>query len=157
MLTKRRIIVLAITGIMVAMITGGALMAQDGGTPDGGTQEDGSQKDTSTQTMAGLVAANLNQEEGVDLTEEAVAKALTDARMTLRIERFELKLQRIRDLLNLDDEQVQALRDSFESRLTDSGVGHSMHGRGHFRGFFGHGYVNPEAPTSDTTGSTTAY
>ena len=103
------------------------------------------------------MAANLNQAEGVDLTEEVVGKALTDARMTLRIERFELKLQRIRDLLNLDDEQVQALRDSFESRLADSGVGHSMNGRGHFRGFFGRGYVNPDAPTSDTTGSSTTY
>ena len=158
MLTKRRIIVLAITGIMAAMITGGAVMAQDGGSQDGE-----STADSSTQSFADLVTDNLNQEEGVDLEVEVVERALADARMTMLSARYERKVQALRDLLNLDDEQLQALRDRFQSKLDDSagasfgfrhgGMGHGMHGRSHFGGSFGSNHINPEATPSDTGGS----
>ena len=162
MLTRRRIIILAIAGVMAAMITVGAVMAQDGG-----TEEDGSKEDPTTQSLASRVTTTLNLVDGVDLDVEVVESAITEARKEMRSERFELKLQWLIDQGKLDDEQALDLRRRFESKLNDAagasfgfGTGgrHRMNGGGLFGFHGGHfGHANPEADPSDSSGSSTTY
>ena len=153
MLTKRKIIILAITGVMAAMITGGAVMAQDGGT----------QEDPPRETLASRVTAILNLEDGVNLDVAVVESAITEARTAIKDERLEMKLQWLIDQGRLDQQQADELREWYESRPDHSagasfgfGRGHGFHGRGSFGssgGLFGHNYGSP----SDTSGGTTSY
>ena len=154
MLTKRRILVLAITGVMAALITAGALMAQDGGASE----------DPSRQSLASRVATILSLDEGV------VQDAFTQARGDIRDERFQMRLDRMVEQGILDPERADELREWYESRpdypasaffgFGKGGGAHSFHGRGSFRspwGRFGHNHVIPEAPPSDSNGSSTSY
>ena len=160
MLTKRRIIVLAITGVMAALITGGAVMAQVGGSSD----------DSSKQSFASRVTTILNLEEGVDLEEGAVQDAFTQVRGEIRDERFQMRLDRLVEQGRLDEAQAEELRNWYESRPDylagaflgsgKSGGGHSLHGRGSFGshgGHFGQYHTMPEAPPSESSGSSTSY
>lgn len=160
MLTKRKIIILAITGVMAAMVTGGVVMAQDGST----------QEDSSRETMGSRVTTILNLEDGVNLEVEVVQDALKQARTAIKDERFEMKLQKLVELGHLDQEQADELREWYESRPDHAdgasfgfgkrGGGHSFHGRGTFGSFggrFGQFHAYPEAPPSDSSGSTTSY
>ena len=160
MLTKRKIIVLAITGVIAALITGGAVLAQEGG----------SEEDPSRQSLASRVTTILNLEDGVDLEVGVVQDAFTQARRDIKDERFEMKLQWLLDQGRLDQEQADELRNWYESRPDypagaflgsgKGGGGHSFHGRGFFGspwGRFGHNHVIPEAPPADSSGSSTFY
>ena len=154
MLTKRRIIILAITGIMAAMITGGAVMAQDGG----------SSEDPSRQSLASRVATILSLDEGV------VQDAFTQARGDIRDERFQMKLDRLVEQGILDQEQADELREWYESRpdypagafsgFGKGGRGHGFHGSGSFGsswGRFGQFHAIPDGTNPDSSGSTTSY
>ena len=163
MLTKRRIIVLVITGVMAALITGGAVLAQEAG-----SNEDGTGEDPSRQSLASRVATILNLDEGV------VQGAFTQARRDIRDERFQMRLDRLVEEGILDQEQADELCNWHESRPDylagaflgsgKGGGGHSFYGRGFFGrqsfshwGRFGHNHVIPEAPPSDSSRSSTSY
>ena len=153
MLTKRRIIVLAITGVMAALVTGGALLAQG----------DGSGEEPGRQSFASRVATILSLDEGV------VQDAFTQARGDIRDERFQMRLDRLVEQGHLDQEQADELRNWYESRPDypagaffgsgKGGGGHILHGSGSFgrQGFFQWGRFGHEAPDSDSTGSSTLY
>ena len=154
MLTKRWIIVLAITGVLATMTTVGAVLARD----------NGSEGDPSRQSLASRVATILGLEEGV------VQEALAQARRDIGDERFQKRLDRLVAQGRLDQEQADELRNWYESRpdyaagaffgSRKSGGGHSLHGRGSFGrhgisqwGRFGQYHAIPEAPPSDSGGT----
>ena len=152
--TKRRIIILAITGIMAAMITGGAVIAQ----------ESGSNEDFSKQSLASRVAAILG------LDEVVVQDAFTQARGDIRDERFQMKLDRLVEQGILDQEQADELRDWYESRpdypagaslgFGKGGRGHSLHGGASFGsrwGRFGQFHAIPDETNPDSSGNSTSY
>lgn len=146
MLTKRKIIVLAITGVIAAMITGGAVMAQEGG----------STEDSAPQSFASRVATILNLDEGV------VQDALSQAREEIRDERFQMKLDRLVEQGRIDQAQADELRDWYQSRPDSLSGFRGFHGRGSFgrhglSRFGGFGHAIPGAPPSDSSGSTTSY
>ena len=154
MLNKRWIIVLAITGVLAALITGGAVLAQ----------ESGSTEDPPRQSLASRLATILGLEEGV------VQEAFAQARRDIRDERFQKRLDRLVAQGRLEQEQADELRNWYESRpdypagailgSRKSGGGHGLHGRGSFgrqsfsqRGRFGQFHNIPEAPPSDSGGT----
>ena len=154
MLTKRRIIVLAITGVMAALITGGAVFAQGSDTDRG----------MASQSFAARLAAIL------ELEEAPVQAALQQVRGEIRDERFQMKLDRLVEQGRLNQEQADELRNWYDSRPDypagaflgsgKGGGGHSLHGRGSFGspwGHFGQFRAIPEAAPSDSGGSSTSY
>ncbi|PKB80636.1 MAG: hypothetical protein BZY88_08285 [SAR202 cluster bacterium Io17-Chloro-G9] len=156
MLTKQRIIILAITGVMAALITGGVVMAQE---------EDGaSSEDATRQTLASRVATILGLEADV------VQDAFKQARGDIRDERLQMKLDRLVGQGRLDQEQADELRDWYESRPEFSagaffgkgkgGRGHGFHGSSSFgrQGFsqwgrFGQNQAVPSALAPNTGGT----
>lgn len=159
MLTKRRIIVLVITGVMAALITGGAVLAQEAG-----SNEDGTGEDPSRQSLASRVAAILSLDEGV------VQDAFTQARGDMRAERFQIKLDRLVEQGILTQEQADEMRNWYESRpnfltgaLSGFGKGGGIHGlhegasfgrHGFSRfGRFGQSHAIPGVLSPDTSGT----
>lgn len=154
MLTKRRIIILAIAGVMAALITGGAVIAQ----------ESGSNEDPSRQSLASRVATILGLDEGV------VQDAFTQARGDIRDEKFQMKLDRLVEQGILDQEQADELRDWYESRpdypagaflsFGKGGRGHNLHVGASFGsrwGRFGQSHAIPEGTITDSSGNSTSY
>ena len=122
MLRKRWIMVLAITGVMAALITGGAVLAQ-------GSETDGT---TASQNFAARVATILGLEEA------PVQAALQQVRGEIRDERFQMRLDRMVEKGRLTQEQADELKKWYDARpdgLAGALVGprHRSFGFGHSR------------------------
>ena len=122
MLTKRWIMVLAITGIFIALVTAGAVLAQ----------ESGSEEAPSRQSLASRVATILGLEEAV------VKDALVQARRDIRDERIQKRLDRLVENGRQTQEQADELKKWYDSRpdgLAGALVGprHRTFGFGHSR------------------------
>ena len=120
MLRKRWIIVLAITGVLTALITGGAIFAQ-------GSDTDG---ESASQSFAGRVAVILGLEEA------PVQAALQQVRREMRDEFIQKRLDRLVEKGRLTQEQADELKKWYDSR--PEGLAGALVGPGHKRFGFGH-------------------
>ena len=117
-MTKRWIIVLAVTGALAALISAGAVLAQEGGAKDSPNR----------QNLASRVATILGLEESV------VKDAFGQAHRDMRNERFQNRLDLLVAKGRLTQEHADELRNWRESRpdfpadaFWGSGKGHKGH------------------------------
>ena len=120
MLRKRWIAVLAITGVMAALITGGAVFAQVSDTNGG----------TASQSFAARVATILGLEEA------PVQAALQQVRGEIRDERIQMRLDRMVEKGRLTQEQADELKKWYDAR--PDGLAGALVGPRHGRFGFSH-------------------
>ena len=117
---RRWLLVPIVLGLLALAITGGAVMAQDGGS------------DSSSKTFAGRVAAILK------LEESTVQDAFNQARSEAQEERLQSKLDRLVEAGEITQEQADQYMEWFRSR--PEGILERLHHRSHseFGSFGGH-------------------